>query len=68
MHRRANQHPNFARRSYAGGLSPSAVAQCIAVAEALPVKRVKPIVIPARGGIGERVEYQANVTGIRYGR
>lgn len=32
-----------------------------AVAEALPVKRVKPIVIPARGGIGERVEYQANV-------
>lgn len=32
-----------------------------AVAEALPTKNLPITIIPARGGIGERVEYQANV-------
>ena len=32
-----------------------------AMAQALPEKKCKATVIPARGGIGERVEYQANV-------
>ncbi|KAF1682689.1 MULTISPECIES: sugar-binding domain-containing protein [unclassified Veillonella] len=31
------------------------------MAEALPAKKCQATVIPARGGIGERVEYQANV-------
>ncbi len=31
------------------------------VADLLPVKKFHPIIIPARGGIGEKVEYQANV-------
>lgn len=32
-----------------------------AMADALPIKTLKPVVIPARGGFGERVENQANV-------
>lgn len=32
-----------------------------AMADAMPQKKIQPTVIPARGGIGERVEYQANV-------
>lgn len=31
------------------------------IAQSLPAKRVQAKVIPARGGIGERVEYQANM-------
>lgn len=31
------------------------------MAEALPAKKCQATIIPARGGIGERVEYQANV-------
>ena len=32
-----------------------------AVAEEMPVLPFNPIVVPARGGVGEVVEYQANV-------
>ena len=37
------------------------VVQWLQIAEEMPVLPFNPIVVPARGGVGEVVEYQANV-------